>query len=296
MPCKHGAVERSRREASTSDARPEANRVEATTLIQGDCRKELKKLAAGMRDAIMTNPPYAEIDRDYGRMTEAAWHEMMRAVVLECRRILKPTGSTMFILQPNCEQVGRMRPWIWKFVAWAVEEWNVVQDVYWWCINALPSYVAGSKCGLMRRGIRWCVWLGSPNCYRNQDNVRLGSVRRHPRPQVGRPRCLRHRPSGHRFRRGRTVETAIRRGGSTPFNLLPIAIHSNKHGHPAVTPYEVADWWARYILPPGGVLLDPFVGSGTMLAAGLDNGASKVIGIDKEAKYLKMATKRVREG
>ena len=64
---------------------------------------------------------------------------------------------------------------------------------------------------------------------------------------------------------------------------------------PATTPYAVADWWCRYILPPGGVLLDPFVGSGTMLAAALDNGASKVIGIDKEAKYLRMAAKRVRE-
>jgi len=29
------------------------------------------------------------------------------------------------------------------------------------------------------------------------------------------------------------------------------------------------------------------------LAAGLDNGASKVIGIDREKKYLKMAAKRV---
>ena len=36
-------------------------------------------------------------------------------------------------------------------------------------------------------------------------------------------------------------------------------------------------------LPQQGVLLDPFCGSGTMLLAGLDCGASKVIGIEKEA-------------
>jgi DNA modification methylase len=60
----------------------------------------------------------------------------------------------------------------------------------------------------------------------------------------------------------------------------------------ATTPYAVADWWYRYILPPGSVLLAPFCGSGTMLAAGLDAGATKVIGIDKKAKYLK----KVREG
>jgi DNA modification methylase len=47
---------------------------------------------------------------------------------------------------------------------------------------------------------------------------------------------------------------------------------------------------------PGGTLLDPFVGSGTTLAAGLANGAFNVIGIDKEAKYLRTAARRIREG
>ena len=92
---------------------------------------------------------------------------------------------------------------------------------------------------------------------------------------------------------------SLERGGCTPYNLLPCsaaATRAEHYGHPATTPYAIADWWVKYLLPPGGVLLDPFVGSGTTLAAGLDNGASKVIGIDKEAKYLKMAAKRVREG
>jgi hypothetical protein len=33
-----------------------------------------------------------------------------------------------------------------------------------------------------------------------------------------------------------------------------------------------------------------------MLLAGLDHGASKVIGIDKEAKYVRIARRRVVEG
>jgi site-specific DNA-methyltransferase (adenine-specific) len=63
-----------------------------------------------------------------------------------------------------------------------------------------------------------------------------------------------------------------------------------------VTPYGLAAWWCKYTLPPGGVLLDPFCGSGTMLLAGLDHGASRVIGIDRVAKYLRIARKRVEEG
>lgn len=66
--------------------------------------------------------------------------------------------------------------------------------------------------------------------------------------------------------------------------------------HPATTPYDVAAWWVKYLLPAKGVLCDCFAGSGTMLAAGLDFGASQVIGIEQQKKYLKIAEKRVGEG
>jgi 16S rRNA G966 N2-methylase RsmD len=49
-------------------------------------------------------------------------------------------------------------------------------------------------------------------------------------------------------------------------------------------------------LPENGVLLDCFAGSGGILASGLDHGASKVIGIEKEGRYIEMAWKRIREG
>jgi DNA modification methylase len=80
--------------------------------------------------------------------------------------------------------------------------------------------------------------------------------------------------------------------------LLPVAAGGGaaaNNSHPASTPYDVAAWWAKYLLPKNGVLLDCFAGSGTMLLAGLDFGASKVIGIDKQKKYLKIAEKRLCE-
>jgi len=271
-------------------------RTDSTTLIRGDCRKELKKLDSASVDAVITDPPYPCIDRAYGRMTEAAWHEMMRTVVLECRRVLKPKGSAVFILQPNSEKIGKMRPWIYEFVAWACREWNLVQDAYWWAINTLP--LGGRDVGLMRRSVKWLVWLGSPDCYRNQDKV-LWDVSNCTATLQWEDRFRRRiggHPSGHSVRWQQMAAASLERGGCTPYNLLPCsaaATRAEHYGHPATTPYAVADWWCKYVLPPGGVLLDPFVGSGTTLAAGLDNGASRGIGIDKEAKYLKMAAKRV---
>jgi DNA modification methylase len=95
------------------------------------------------------------------------------------------------------------------------------------------------------------------------------------------------------------TEVVEERGGSTPFNLLPIATggtSADDNSHPAKTPYDLAAWWCKYLLPQGGVLLDCFAGSGTMLAAGLDFGASRVIGIEQQKKYIKIAEKRIAEG
>ena len=64
-------------------------------------------------------------------------------------------------------------------------------------------------------------------------------------------------------------------------------------GHPATTPYDVAAWWGKHMLPVGGVLPDCFCGSGTILAAGLDYGDKLVIGIEKEKKYIKIVEKRI---
>ncbi|MEO8494787.1 MAG: Dam family site-specific DNA-(adenine-N6)-methyltransferase, partial [Planctomycetota bacterium] len=113
-------------------------RMDATTLIQGDCRDELPKLASNSVNAVITDPIYPEVDREYGRITEAEWHELMTFVVKECRRVLKPQGSAVFILQPNYEQVGKMRLWLWEFLLRAAKEWNLVQDVYSWTQDAMP--------------------------------------------------------------------------------------------------------------------------------------------------------------
>jgi DNA modification methylase len=270
-------------------------RIEATTLLHGDCRVRLKSIPSASVDAVIADPIYPEVRREYGRITEAQWHDLMAIVVAECRRIYKPAGSAVFIIQPNYERLGRMRLWPWEFIVRAGREWNLVEDAYWWAIDAMPLAGTDRKVGLLRQSVKLCVWLGPPDCYRNQDNVlwtpsEATSARR--RSDL----ALRTGRNNRNFRNGTIAGVADERGGTTPFNLLPAPVGPQPGGaedHPSTTPYDVADWWCRYILPPGGVLLDPFCGSGTMLMAGLDRGASKVIGIDTEAKYLETTRRRI---
>jgi DNA modification methylase len=267
------------------------------TLYHGDCRDVLAALPAASVDAVICDPPYPEISRDYGRMSEADWHAMMRVVVGEVRRILKPTGSAVFVLQPNSERVGRMRPWLWEFMAWTAREWNMVQDAWWWNVTAMPE--AHSIQGrLMRASMKACVWLGPAECWRNQDAVlwEESDASRVSRMQK-RTRLKFNHPGGHHTDKSRIYEVALRRGGVTPFNVLPLpnsnsASSGGAHGHGAATPLPLCQWWTRYICPPGGVILDPFAGSGTTGIAAVEHGASYV-GIEQMPRYVEVARERI---
>lgn len=264
----------------------------------GDCLDIMRGLESNSVDAIVTDPPYPEIDRSYGRLTEAEWHALMRDVVAESRRILKPSGSAVFILQPNSERVGRMRPWLWEFMAWTAREWNQIQDAWWWNPSSPPTVHCNRTRGLMRPSVKAQVWLGQPDCYRDQNQVLW--TQSDANAAVNREdRALRNHPSGLNMRKGRAAAAADERGGVTPFNLLPISNTNSTnsggaHGHGAATPLPLCEWWTKYICPPGGLILDMFCGSGTVGIAAMRHGR-RFIGIEKEAEFVEIARKRLIE-
>lgn len=62
--------------------------------------------------------------------------------------------------------------------------------------------------------------------------------------------------------------------------------------HPTVKPLELMRWLVRLVTPPGGIVLEPFAGSGTTLEACLIEGF-EVIGIEREADYLPLIMQRI---
>ncbi len=62
--------------------------------------------------------------------------------------------------------------------------------------------------------------------------------------------------------------------------------------HPTVKPLTLMRWLCRLITPSGGLILDPFAGSGTTLEAALNEGF-RVVGIEREADYLPLITARL---
>lgn len=264
------------------------------TLYQGNCLDVLPQLAAA--NAVVTDPPYAEISRDYGRLSETDWRTLLDGVVAEVRRLVGASGSSIFILQANSETIGRTRPWLWEFMAHWSRAWNMPQDLWWWNIAAMPTVHAHERNGLMRPSVKALVWLGEPTCYRDQNAV-LWEASDAMKAEQLENRALERKPSGFTVRPGRVAERVQARGGCTPFNLIPLANTESHdsggvHGHGAATPLRLCQWLVSYLSRPGDVVLDPFMGSGTTGVACAQLGR-RFIGVELEPNHFATACQRI---
>jgi len=62
--------------------------------------------------------------------------------------------------------------------------------------------------------------------------------------------------------------------------------------HPTVKPVELMRWLCRLVTPKGGLVLDPFMGSGTTGIACSREGF-RFLGIEREAQYFEIARRRL---
>ena len=62
--------------------------------------------------------------------------------------------------------------------------------------------------------------------------------------------------------------------------------------HPTVKPTDLMRWLVRLVTPPGGVVLDPFAGSGSTLVAARAEGV-RAIGIERDQEYAAIIRDRL---
>ncbi len=67
---------------------------------------------------------------------------------------------------------------------------------------------------------------------------------------------------------------------------------TSRNHHPTVKPTALMRWLVRLVTPPGGVVLDPFMGSGSTGKAAIIEGFD-FIGIELEAEYIEIARRRI---
>jgi site-specific DNA-methyltransferase (adenine-specific) len=101
------------------------------------------------------------------------------------------------------------------------------------------------------------------------------------------------RPSGYE----RVDEVEWKKLGEEEDRILKetgkkVALRAEGNVHPTPKPVALMSWFARLVTPPGGTLLDCFMGSGSTGVACVFEGL-KFVGIDRDPDYFQVAKARI---
>ncbi len=274
------------------------------TILCGDARTELSRLPASCVDCTVTSPPYY-MQRDYQRKrqigVEGSPEDYVRRladVFAECLRVTKPTGTLWLVIGDKYvdgEQLGM--PWR---VAFALKDvgWRLRSDVIWHKPNAMPSSVKSRP----TTDHEYLFFLTkSKQYYYDADAIREPHVTFSERSRMRGGR-------GHFGKRNGTPEQGKNGGNSNLHDgrwdqafhpkgrnkrtVWSIALSKFREAHFAVFPDQLVETCLRAGCSPDGLVLDPFLGSGTtaLVARKLNRD---YLGIDCSTEYCQMAKRRL---
>lgn len=258
--------------------------------------------------------------------------ERLCAVFDEVKRVLKPTGTCWVILGDtyatrSSSKTGRLlkhlQPILSPLSNRALDFKRPLAHLSGKCLVQLPARFALAMIEhgwILRNEIIWHKPNCLPQSVRDRFTVDFERVfffvkqrryyfRQQFEPLQGRDRLL-HRlvnSSGHRKRiygdkyvsaiNPRTAEASrlrILRHGRNKRSVWRISVRPFRGGHFAVYPPELIETPIKAGCPKGGVVLDPFMGSGTTALVARRLGRN-FIGIELNQNYVRLSRQRLAE-
>jgi DNA modification methylase len=289
-----------------------------------DSIKFMKRLPDNSIDFCMTSPPYwwqrnYRVEGQIGQeKTPEEYIENLVAVFRELKRILKDTGSFYLNLGDTYVGTDNYSRKSWKKVkqlalipsriAIALQEdgWILRNDICWHKPNGLPSSV---KDRLTNRWEHIFHFVKQRKYYYNLDAIReplkLSTIKRLRHrvkllERTGKTMTSRSKyfeTDGNKYGSyglvtGRSLKSVLNLRGKNPGDIWNITVKPLSVPHFAVYPEEVCFRPIKSSCPPGGIVFDPFAGSGTTLVVAKKLGR-RFIGCDLNPDYVKLANERL---
>jgi site-specific DNA-methyltransferase (adenine-specific) len=265
----------------------------------------MEKWPDEMVDCIVTSPPYWQ-QRDYrgdkGQVgqeaTPGAYVERLVAIFGQCRRVMKESG-TLWVVVGDKYDAGEQLGLPWRVALALVDDgWILRADCIWHKPNAMPSS-AKSRPTIDHEYVFF--FTKSKDYYYDADAIREPHVtftdksrmrggRRHFGVRGGTPEAGKNGGSVN-LHNGRW-DQAFHPLGRNKRTVWSIPLSKFREAHFAVFPEKLVETCVEAGCAPGGVVLDPFMGSGTVAVVARRLGRS-YLGIDCVAEYVEMARKRV---
>ncbi len=270
----------------------------------GDALKQLRRMPDGLVDCIVTSPPYFR-QRDYQgsrqigqESTSSKYVERLTAIFAEARRVLKPSGS-MWLVIGDKYHGGELLGMPWR-VALALKDdgWILRSDVIWHKPNAMPSPVKSRP----TTDHEYVFFFSkSPDYFYDADAIREPHVtftdksrmrggRRHFGRRGGTPENGKN--GGHSNLHDARWDQAFHPKGRNRRTVWSVPLSKFREAHFAVFPESLVETCILAACPQNGVVLDPFLGSGTTAVVARRLGR-KFIGIDCVREYCNMARRRL---
>jgi site-specific DNA-methyltransferase (adenine-specific) len=279
---------------------------ERNQFLVGDARDKLAELPADFADIIVTSPPYFQ-QRDYvadGQLGQEdspdQYVRRLVAVFHEARRVLKSAGSLWLVLGDKYAD-GVLLGMPWR-VALALQSdgWLLRSDIIWHKPNAMPS---ATKTRPTTDHEYVFFFTKSRDYFYNADAIREPHVtfteqsrmrggRKHFGQRGGTPESGKNRgnPNLHDAR----WDQAFHPLGRNKRTVWSIPLSKFREAHFAVFPEPLVETCILASCPPEGLVLDPFLGSGTAAVVARRLGRS-FLGIDINPDYCRMAERRLRQ-
>ena len=273
-------------------------------LYCGDSLAVLKSLPSEIVNCCVTSPPYFGL-RDYGVDGQIGLEETPEAYVAnlvevfgEVRRVLRDDG-TLWLNIGDSYEVGKQLlgiPWRLAF-ALKSDGWYLRQDIIWNKPNPMPESVK-DRCTKAHEYV--FLLSKSQKYYFDSDAIKedatsgpAGTVRKNqPRAMNSTPIFQSNRGNHKQEPRKQGAMGITEDGKRNRRSVWNIATRPYSGAHFAVFPPQLVEPCILAGCPTGGVVLDPFFGSGTtgMVARKLRR---KWIGIDINEQYCGMALDRI---
>ena len=242
-------------------------------------------------DLIITSPPYADQRKDnYGGIhpdSYVQWFAPRAEVLYDC---LADSGS--FVLNIKEKAVaGERHTYVLELILELKKQgWLWVEEYCWHKKNCYP----GKWPNRFRDSWERLLHFTKDRQFKmNQEAVMvpMGEWRNSRLRNLSETDRTRD-PSKHRNGFGKKVEAWVGRDKAYPTNVLYMATECGYRGHPAAFPKALPEWFIRLFTDKGDIVLDPFAGSGTTLAAASELGRCG-IGVDVSREYCSLMQERL---
>jgi DNA modification methylase len=250
--------------------------MEPNTIYQGDAATVLATFPAHCVDCVVTSPPYWGL-RDYGdagqlgrEPTAAAYLDNLLAVMDETARVLAPTG-TLWVNLGDSYRAKSLACLPFRFAAAMVERgWLLRNTIIWHKPACRPEHVADR----FTVDFEYLFFFARGRRYHFAQQT-----------EAARDRGPRRRRDG--VRRGDVAAPGRNRRA-----VWSISPRASREGHTATFPEALVATPIRAGCPEGGIVLDPFLGSGTTAVVAKRLGR-RYVGIELNAQYVAMARERI---